>query len=66
MSNRVIGEPSAATRKIRDRSTTRWGLVVARIPASNVSVCAPVIGNESVGFHLPQTIPDPPHTKRYD
>ena len=60
------GSPSAASRQIRDRSTTRWGLVFARIHASNVYVCAPVIGNESVGFHLPQTIPDSANTKRYD
>ena len=62
----LSGSPSAAGRQIRDRSTTRRGLVFARIHASTVCVCAPVIGNESVGFHLPQTIPDPPDTKRYD
>jgi uncharacterized protein YydD (DUF2326 family) len=51
--------PSAASRQIRDRSTILSGLVFARIHASNVCVCAPVIGNASVGFHMPRTIPEP-------
>jgi hypothetical protein len=55
----LLASPSAASRQIRDRSTILWGLVFARIHASNVCFCAPVIGNESLGFHIPQTISEP-------
>ena len=59
MGNRVIWR---APRPPAGRSTTAaqsaGGLVFARIHASNVCFCAPVIGNKSVGFHIPQTISD--------
>ena len=59
----VVLRGSAFTFRSYDRRDDdvqrRWGLVFARIHASNVCFCAPVIGNESVGFHMPRTIPEP-------
>ena len=57
----LLASPSAASRQIRDRSTTLWGLIFARIHASNVCLSSPVIGNESVVSTYSE-IPDPTHT----
>ena len=48
----LVASPSAASRQIRDRSTTLWGLVFARLHASNVCFCSPVIGKDRKSTRL--------------
>jgi len=55
----LLDFPSPASRQIRDRSTILWGVVLARIHASNVPFCSAVIGNTLAGFHIKRTVPQP-------
>ena len=65
MGHRVIGEPLG-----RQQADPRpeYNLLETGLRShpclQRLRLCSR-LGNESVGFHLPQTIPDPPNTKRY-
>jgi hypothetical protein len=52
----LLGIPSDASRQIRARKATVWGVFLARTQASRVLFCSKDIGNAAVGFHMKPTL----------